>query len=144
MNRYACWMSSLAAVVVLVFGMTIAHAQDASTGSIRGTITDSSGALVKGATVILINTDRNHVERTLTTSSGGFFTATALPLGTYTVKVSDGGFKTDAVTGLVLNVSYALTVNRTLIAGNASETITVTAEQARVNLEDATSAGLIN
>jgi Carboxypeptidase regulatory-like domain/TonB-dependent Receptor Plug Domain len=144
MNRYACWMRSLAAVVVLVFAMTFAHAQDASTGSISGTITDSSGALIKGATVILINTDRNHVERTLTTSSSGFFTATALPLGTYTVKVSDGGFKTDAVTGLVLHVSDALTVNRTLIAGNANETITVTADQARVNLEDSTSAGLIN
>jgi hypothetical protein len=144
MNRYACWMKRLATAVLLVFAASFAHAQDASTGSISGTITDASGALIKGATVTLINTDRNHVERTLTTSSSGFFTATALPLGTYTVKVSDSGFKTDAVTGLVLHVSDALTVNRSLVAGNAGDTITVTADQARVNLEDPTSAGLIN
>jgi len=130
-------------IVMLGFGGA-AVAQDATTGSISGTVTDASGALIKGATVTLINTDRNHVERTLTTSGSGFFTATSLPLGTYSVKIVDSGFKTATVTGLVLNVGDALTVNRALVAGGAGETVTVTADEARVNLEDATSAGLIN
>ena len=129
----------------IFFGLTLsAVCQDATTGSISGTITDSSGALVKGATVTLTNTDRNHAERTLTTNGAGFYTATALPLGTYTVKITDHGFKSDAVTGLVLNVADALTVNRTLLPGSETETVTVTADEARVNLEDATSASLIN
>ena len=72
-----------------------AGGQDATTGSISGVVTDASGAVIKGAMVVLINTDRNHVERTLTTSGSGFFTATALPLGTYTVKISDAGFRSD-------------------------------------------------
>ncbi len=121
-----------------------AFAQDATTGSISGTITDPSGALVKGATVTLTNLDRNHVERTLTTSGSGFFTATQLPLGAYSVKITDPGFKTETVTGLVLHVSDALTVNRALTTGQATETITVSAAETHVNLEDATSAGLIN
>ena len=115
-----------------------------TTGSISGTITDSSGANIKGATVTLTNTDRGHVERTLRTTSVGFFTATSLPLGTYSVKVTDAGFKTETVTSLVLHANDALTVNRTLVAGNETEVITVTADQAQLNLENATSAGLIN
>jgi len=116
----------------------------ATSGSISGTVTDPSGAAIQGATVTLTNTDLNHLERTLTTNSAGFYTATSLPLGTYTVTVSDAGFKTASVTKLVLHVSDALTVNRALATGSASETVTVTADEARVNLEDATSAGLIN
>ncbi|SEG45549.1 TonB-dependent Receptor Plug Domain [Bryocella elongata] len=121
-----------------------AYAQDATTGSISGTVTDSTGAIIKGATITLINTDRNHVERTLTTNGAGFYTATGLPLGTYSVKISDQGFKTNTVTTLALHVGDALTVNRALSAGDASETVTVTADEALVNLQDATSAGLIN
>ena len=129
----------------IFFGLSLsAIGQDATTGSISGTVVDASGAVIKGATVTLINTDRSRVERTLTTSGSGFYTASALPLGTYTVKISERGFKSDAVTGLVLNVADALTVNRSLVAGNEGETVTVTADEARVNLEDATSSGLIN
>src|ERR1700722_12214405 len=113
--QYICLFS-------IFFGLTLpAIGQDATTGSISGTISDSTGALIKGATVTLINTDRNHEERTLTTSSAGFYTATALPLGTYTVKITDPGFKTETVTGLALHVSDALTVNRSLSPGNQSE-----------------------
>src|SRR5580693_2643065 len=128
--------------LVLFSIVAVGASQDATTGSISGTVTDSTGAVIKGATVVLINTDRNHVERTLTTSNAGFYTATALPLGTYSVKITDHGFKSDVVTGLVLNVADALTLNRALIPGSEGETITVTADQARVNLEDAASAGL--
>jgi hypothetical protein len=123
--------------------MTAARAQE-TTGSISGTITDNSGAAIKGATVVLTNTDRGQDVRTLTTNSAGFYTATSLPLGTYTVKVSDGGFKNEVVTGLVLHVNDALTVNRSLVAGSANETVTVTADQVQLNLENGMSEGLIN
>jgi hypothetical protein len=137
------WLKSLAAVAVLGLAMT-AQAQDASTGSISGTITDASGAAVKGATVRLVNTDRNQTIRTIMTNGAGFYTGTSLPLGTYTVHVEDSGFKPVNVTGLILHTSDALTVNRALSAGGASETVTVSADEARVNLEDPTAAGLIN
>jgi len=135
--RISMWVMTL---TLLSIG---AQAQDV-TGSISGTITDSSGASVKGAAVTLTNTDRGQDVRKVITNSAGFYTATSLPLGTYTVKVVNSGFKTETVTGLVLRVNDALTVNRALVVGNASETVSVTADQVQLNLEDATSAGLIN
>ena len=143
MTRIAFRIPILVLAVFLTMFSVPTPAQE-TTGSISGTITDSSGATVKGATVTLTNTDRGENVRTVTTNSGGFYTATSLPLGTYTVKVTAGGFKSEVVTGLVLHVNDALTVNRTLVVGNASETVTITADQVQLNLEDATSAGLIN
>jgi hypothetical protein len=124
--------------------LVAAGAQDTSSGSISGTITDSSGAAIKGATVKLINTDRGATIRTVATNGSGFYTATSLPLGSYTVQISDQGFKTEDVKGVVLHVSDALTVSRSLSAGSAGETISVEADQVQLNLQDATSAGLIN
>jgi len=133
-------------VLAALFGFVGAGAwaQDALTGSISGTVSDSTGAVIVGATVTIINTDRGQDLRVLTTGSAGFYTARSLPLGTYTVKVADPGFKTEAVTGLQLHAADALTVNRTLVAGSASESITVTAAEAQLNLEDSTSQTLIN
>ncbi len=130
------------ALILTVFGMTAA-AQEL-TGSISGTITDSTGAVVKGVTVTLTNTDRSQILRTLVTNSAGFYTATSLPLGTYSVRVEGSGFKVTTVTGLVLHANDALTVNQLLTAGGSAETVTVMADQVQLNLADATSAGLIN
>jgi hypothetical protein len=143
MSRLRLRIPVFAWAVLAVLLSAMANAQE-TTGSISGTITDSSGASVKGAVVTLTNTDRGQDVRTLTTNSSGFYTATSLPLGTYSVKVSAGGFKGEVVTGLVLHVNDALTVNRTLVVGNASETVTVTADQVQLNLENGMSQGLIN
>jgi len=138
-------MSTLLCTILLATGMTAARAQDATSGSISGTVTDANGALIKGATVTLTNTDRNQVQRTVSTNESGFYTATSLPLGHYNVTIENAGFKRVSVTGVMLNVSDALTISRSLSPGGASETITVSGEVAgQVNLQDATSAGLIN
>ena len=131
------------AAVCLYAPPASAFAQEVS-GSISGTVLDGSGASIKGATVVLTNTDRNQDVRTLTTNGGGFFTGTSLPLGTYTVKISAGGFKTDSLTGLVLHGNDALTVNRTLEIGSSDQSITVQADAVQLNLENGTSQGLIN
>ena len=144
MTRRVRWMWTLVGTVLLATAMTAASAQDASTGSISGTITDSSGALVRGATVAIVNTDRGATERTVTTNGSGFYTAGSLPLGHYMVKVTDKGFKVASVSGIELHVNDTLTVNSALTAGSEGETVTVTAENQNVNLQDATQSGLIN
>jgi hypothetical protein len=132
-------------ILAMLFSVAIyAAAQEATNGSISGTITDSTGAVIVGATVTLTNTDRGEDIRTMTTNSAGYYTAPSLPLGTYTVKVEDKGFKTEAVTGLVLHVADALTVNRTLVPGAVTEVVSVTAASVQLDFTDATSAGLIN
>ena len=137
-------------VLTLVIGLGLAiaggyaAAQSSVSGSISGTVTDSSGAVIQGAAVTITNTDRGEDIRALTTNSAGYFTAESLPLGTYTVKIAGTGFKTSAVTGLVLNANDALTVNRSLVPGGASEVVTVTAAEAQLDMQDATSATLID
>ncbi|MGB9408388.1 MAG: carboxypeptidase regulatory-like domain-containing protein [Terracidiphilus sp.] len=132
----------LAALLSFVCGS--AWAADSLTGAISGTVTDPSGAVIVGATVTLTNTDRGQDVRVLTTGPAGYFTATSLPLGAYTVKISAPGFKTETVTGLQLHAADSLTVNKVMVAGSVSEMITVTAAQAQLNLEDASSSGLIS
>jgi len=124
-------------------GGSVAWAQEVA-GSISGTVTDPSGAAVSGAAVTLTNTDRGQVVRTVATSGGGTYTASSLPLGTYTVKVSVAGFKTESVTGLVLHANDALTVNRQMTVGSSDQQMTVTADAVQLNFEDATTAGLIS
>ena len=136
------WRSLLLAVVMLVAIRGIAKAQEVS-GSISGTVLDPSGASVKDAMVTLTNTDRGHDERVVETDTAGFYTASSLPLGTYTIKVVAHGFQTSTVTGLVLHVNDTLTVNRTMAVGSSDQTVTVSADAVQLNLEDGTTAGLI-
>lgn len=143
-NRYTrgtMWMVMLA--VFLIFGSAVVLAQ-AVTGSITGTITDATGASVKGATVTLTNADRGQVVRTLTTNEDGFYTAAALPLGSYTVKIEAPGFRTEAVAHLVLHVNDILTVNKKLSVGSSVQQITVDANALQLNLQNASSATLIS
>jgi hypothetical protein len=137
------WVRGVVWVVLLMVGSVLARAQEVS-GSISGTVVDASGANVSGAKVTLTNTDRAYVERTVTTNKAGFYTATSLPLGTYSVTITMKGFKTAMVTGLVLNASDALKVDQKLAVGAPSETVTVVANEAQLNLENGMSEGLIN
>jgi len=144
MNQYIRKMGAALCTAFVATALVTAGAQDTSSGSISGTITDSTGAAIKGASVKLINKERGTTVRTVTTNGSGFYTATNLPLGTYTVEIEDQGFKTEDVKGLVLHVSDQLTVNKSLAVGSAGETVSVEADQVQLNLQDATSAGLIN
>lgn len=134
---------AIALAVFLALGCTAAIAQQV-TGSISGTVTDPTGASVKGATVTLINVDRGQDVRTLTTNSDGFYTAPSLPLGKYSVKFEAPGFKTETVTNLTLHISDKLTVDKKLSIGGASQQVTVEANAVQLNLQDATSSTLIS
>jgi hypothetical protein len=144
MKKTALHILGVLIAAALLLSAGSACAQSSVSGSISGTVTDSTGALVSGATVTITNTDRGEVMRVLKTSNAGFYTATSLPLGTYKVTIADAGFRTEAVTGVVLHANDALTVNRTLALGAASEVVSVTADQAQLDFEDATSQSLIN
>src|SRR4029077_15691486 len=94
---------SLLAALVLAALCTPASAQR-TTASVRGTVTDSSHALVPGATVTITNPDTG-LSRTAVTDSDRGHTVTELPNGRYTIAVSLQGFKTATRTDLVLNVA---------------------------------------
>ena len=117
-------------------------AQDIS-GTIGGSILDPSGAGVPNAKVTITNTDRNLVVRTVTTSTGGTYSAPLIPIGHYSVKVEAAGFKTVERSGIVLNVSDNLKINIPLEVGAVAETVNVTEQAAPVELARATSATTI-
>ncbi len=144
-NKFAQCCFVLLTAIGLVFTGSYATAQNAVSGSISGTITDATGAVISGASVTITNTDRGEDIRVLKTNSAGFYTAEALPLGAYKVSVAAPNFKTEVVTGLVLNAADELTVNRKLVPGGANEVVSVTAGEAQLlDAEDATSSTLIN
>jgi len=81
------------------------------TATILGTVTDASGAVVSGATIIVVNTDQAIVVRRLTTSNNGEYVVPLLPIGHYDVSAEAPGFKTSLETGIELNVNDRRAVN---------------------------------
>lgn len=84
-----------AAVFMILFLLCtlLPVAAQETTGTILGTVTDSSGAVVPGATISIANTDKNAVLRKVTSGKDGSFTAPLLPIGHYSVTVEAQGFR---------------------------------------------------
>lgn len=98
-------------------------------GTISGVVTDSSGAVVPGATVRVTNFNTNVVV-TLTTNSAGVYVATSLNPGAYNVEAEAQGFKTAIVKGITLEVDSNPKIDLTLQVGQISESVEVTEENA--------------
>ena len=135
---------ALLLVVFLATGLCGPVSAQEITGSIIGTVTDSSGAAVAGAKVTIRNLDKNVVLRTVTTESNGQYLATYLPIGRYEVVAEAPSFKKSVYSNIVLNVADKLTINLALEVGSISETVTVDANPLQVELQSATAGGLIN
>jgi len=103
-------------------------------GSISGVVTDPSGAVVSGATVVAIDTQTG-VRTTVTTDAKGFYSLPALAIGTYDLQVSEIGFKSYDKTGLVIKANSALRVDATLSVGTINEKVEVSTDAAHVETE---------
>jgi len=104
-------------------------------GSITGTITDSSGANIAGATVTLTNVNTG-LTFSRTTNGAGEYTFTPLKIGDYKLKVSAPGFESVERTNLRVDVSDQIGLNLKLKPGNVTQTVEVSAE-AQLQIEDA-------
>jgi hypothetical protein len=110
-----------------------------ATGTISGSVLDSSGAVVPAAAVTITNKDTS-AARTVTTNATGFYSAPALNAGTYEVRVALQGFRTEVRAAEVL-AGTETTVNMALSLGSASEVVNVEAAAAQMNYENDTLAG---
>ena len=137
MSRRTLW---LAALLLAVMAMP-AWAQR-TTGTIRGTVTDPTGAVVPGANVTATNTATGFT-RTATTNADGLYVFSDLLVGPYTVEVALSGFKTAARTDIVLNVADVRVVDARLEAGEITETITVESPAVAVQTASGEVAGLV-
>ncbi len=130
----ACFAGLLLAVTA--WGQT-------TTGTIAGTVKDSSGAVVSNATVTITDTEKNIVARSVKVTSGGDFTAPLLPVSHYSLTVEAPGFQKFIQTGIVLNATDKLTYNPVMKVGANTQEVTVQADANQVELQSTQAAGLV-
>jgi hypothetical protein len=113
------------------------------TGAISGTVTDTTGAAVPGATVTITNTATNKVY-TVTTDSQGGYTVPELPESTYTVDVKAPNFKESVTKNVVVHVATTTNVNAQLELGSVSESVTVQANAIQVQTDSASLGEIVD
>jgi hypothetical protein len=130
MRSYASWcVRGLQFMAVILLAAMIAAPAWGQTfrGTILGTVTDSSGAAVAGATVTIKNVDTGLVRTTVSTADGTY-SVPELPIGTYTVTIDKSGFQTAVTTGVAVDVSSERRVDSALKPGQMSQTVEVSGE----------------
>src|SRR2546423_1646550 len=118
--------STIATVGVILLILCAATSSSGQTifGRISGTVKDSNGSAVPNANITITNAATNLV-RTATTDEDGFYTATNLPVGTYTILVVRDGFKKAQQADVVLAADARLTQDVTLEIGQLTETVQI-------------------
>jgi Carboxypeptidase regulatory-like domain len=134
-------LSTLIIVVLLAFCSTSRLEGQTSTGTILGTVSDASGAVVPSANVSVTN-KATGATRTLTTNNDGLFSVPALVSGEYEVRVEVQGFRTEVRSAQVL-AGTSTTVNMALSLGATQEVVNVEAATAQMNFDSNTVAGSI-
>ena len=121
---FAFWMA-----VIGCFCLILPVYAQVDTGTILGTVRDSSGAVIPGVKVTISNEGTSFTEST-STSGSGTYVFTPLRIGTYAVTVEQPGFKKQTKTGEQLNIQQQLVVDFTLEPGEVTTTVDVTGEAA--------------
>src|SRR6267378_6901682 len=142
MKQHFRFLRILLPAFTLMFGAAVMTPAQEITGSIVGTVRDTSGAVVKGATVTITNSDTKLVARTVTTNDDGEFAAPLLPVAFYDITVEATGFKKNLDQRVKLNVNERRTVDAVLQAGNIAETVTVSSASLQVDTQTATASNV--
>src|SRR5258707_14676644 len=106
----------------------------AGAGAITGTVSDQAGAVVPGAAIEATNTQTGATYPTESTTTGNY-AISQLPVGIYEVTVKVPGFKTYSHTNLAVQAAGIVREDVVLQVGNASESVTVSAQASLLNTE---------
>jgi hypothetical protein len=123
--------------LLVISSATLLYGQAGATGTIIGTVTDNSGAVVAKVSVDVTNIDTAVTKHTETTSTGDYSVPYLQP-GTYRVTVEARGFQKSVVDGVVLVVAQEARANVTLKPGATSETVEVQANAVALETDSAT------
>src|SRR5476649_1003837 len=122
-------------VALLIVSIAGAAAAQTGAGSISGTVKDTSGGAVPGATVTVANPDRG-VDQTGQTNEQGGFIFPLLPPGTYSVSVELSGFKRSVKSDVILPVASRVNVGDLVLeVGSVSEAVTVAVNIGRLQIQ---------
>ncbi len=130
-------------VLVTLVASSVAFGQGGTTASISGTVVDSSGLLVPGATVTITDTATNTTFEAVTGARGAF-NVPALNPGTYTITIALQGFKTAVLEDVVLNAGEPTSVRATLELGELTETVVVSGAGSIVQTQTSSVATTLN
>src|SRR5580765_8091742 len=121
---------------------TAAFAQSSTTATLRGTVQDSSGGVLPGATVTLTNSGTKSAATAVSDDRGGYLFV-VFP-GTYTIKVELSGFKVHEQQGVALSPNDTRGLDIKLEVGQQTETVTVTASQEVIQTETGAREGVLS
>lgn len=118
-------------------------AQSTTDGAIGGTVSDSHGAVVANATVLVHNNGTN-AEKSIATDASGYYRIVNLPSGSYTVTVSNKGFANYKAEQVIVQVGSVTDISPRLAPAGSVETIDVTAEAPQINFTSPEFAPTLN
>src|SRR5262245_26469651 len=119
------WWKPLIVFIVLSVLVASAHAQSIAT--LKGRVTDASGAIVRGAT-ITVRAEGTGVQRSATSVAAGEYQFSFLPVGAYRVEIQAAGFRPEVLPRLVVEVGRTIVQDFQLDVGGVGETVTVVSE----------------
>ena len=119
--------------LLLMFGSGACFAQSTNAGDIRGTVTDSSGALIPGVTVSVLNVDTG-ISKDFVTNQDGLYDTSSIVAGNYRITFSKDGFEKLVRGPITLQVGFT-TVNAELRVGATSQEVTVSADVSLLKTE---------
>src|SRR5687767_14747520 len=132
----------LFAAAVIASIVSAIHAQTV-TGTLQGTVIDSKSASVPGAQVVARNIETGQ-ERTMTTNGEGFYSASFLTIGTYTVTASGQGFASVVQENVVVGLNQTRVIDFTLNPQGVAEAVTITSEATPINTTNQEIKGTLN
>jgi outer membrane receptor protein involved in Fe transport len=113
------------------------------TGTLQGTVSDSKGAVVPGADVVIRNIETGQ-ERNMKTGGEGTYLAAFLPIGRYTVTASGPGFSKIAQENIAVTLNQTIVINFTLNPSSVTEAVVVTSDAAPINTTNSEIKGSLN
>jgi hypothetical protein len=125
MAKQMTLMRTLCGLMLLTFLALNNSEAQVNTGTISGTVQDSSQAAVSGVRVVVKSVETG-LTRVVTSDSIGNFSVPDLQAGHYTITASHGGFKTTTLSSIELQVAQRATINPTLQVGSVNEEVVVT------------------
>ncbi len=140
--RHRAWKPILLTCAALGLMVPPAKAQTVY-GSMAGTVTDPTGAVVAGATVQAKSETTGASQQTLSTSAGAY-RFPELPIGAYDVIVTASGFQAETLTGVRVNLQITTALDVTLKLGTASESVTVNASAPTLQTESSDVTGSVS
>lgn len=129
--------------LLFLLAAPVVFGQAGATGTILGTVTDSTGAVIPNVRVTVTNTATNMPFVTTTSSSGDYQAPSLIP-GSYAVTAAMQGFQKSETTGLTLTVDQNLRVNITLKPGEVTQTLSVTAQAVTLDTDTAALSQLMS